>query len=329
MDSFSLDLRDPQVLPRGPGAGPILRRTPDRACWCEGDEFLKSFRARSIWRRLFDARRVRLELAAAGRLRELGVPVPAPLGAARRRDAGGRVHRLARFERLEGCDLERVLERGLDPARGERLAASLGAALAKLHGAGLRHTDLHPGNLAVLEPNEAIALLDLRQVRRGPSRPDLVRLGAELLGRVDRRAVVRFQRAYGRAAGLPLDRATWRELGNRALAERERLIDQLAARWLRPSIRVRPFGDAWTTAASTDAEARAQLAWLDSIATAPSHIEILEGSSAAVRRGWLDAARAVERGRLDRNEPHARRPLALRLRAGLSAAALELPAKKP
>ena len=327
MDSFSLDLRDPRELPRGPLAGPILRRTPDRACWCEGGEFLKSFRARSAWRRLFDSRRVRLELAAAGRLQELGVPAPVPLGATRRRDPGGRMHRLARFEQLPGCDLERALERGLDPGRGERLATSLGWALAKLHASGLRHTDLHPGNLAVLEPADTAALLDLRQVRRGPSQPDLVRLGAELLGRVDRRAVVRFMRAYGRTAGRPLERKTWRELGALALALRERLVDRLAARWLRPSIRVRRFGEAWIATPSTDAQARARLAWLDSEASAPSSLVIHRGSSSGIRRRWLDAAAAVERARLDRDEPPALRPLVLRLRGERSAAALELPAE--
>lgn len=219
------------------------------------------------------------------------------------------------------------MERGLDSGRSERLATSLGRALGKLHASGLRHTDLHPGNLAVVEPADTTALLDLRQVRRGPSEPDLERLGAELLGRTGRRAVVRFMRAYGQATGRELGRETWRELGARALALRERLVDQLSARWLRPSVRVRPFGEAWVAAPSTDAEARARLTWLDSKAEVPRRLVIHRGSSAEICRLWLDAAAAVERARLNPSEPPALRPLVLRLRGEDSAAALELPAE--
>lgn len=340
-------LCNPRDLPRGPQAGPVLRGTPDRACWCEGAEFLKSFRARSPWRRLLDGRRVRRELKAASNLHECGLPVPAPLGAARRRDSSGRWHRLARFQRLPGCDLERAMGQSFEPSRAERFATSLGSALARLHALGLRHTDLHPGNLLVCEPKGDVALLDLRQIQRGPGDLDLLRLVAELGERVPRRAALRFARAYDHGAGITphrkahtgqLERSRWASLIQRAPAQRERLIENHLDRWLRPSIRVRRVHAALVATDLDEPSTRGILAFLEHPATnsgvseglvqghlAATPLTVHHGRPNHVRRIWLASARAYERESYA-GQPHpATRPVALKLRGRRSIAIVRAP----
>jgi tRNA A-37 threonylcarbamoyl transferase component Bud32 len=117
----------------------------------------------------------------------------------------------------------------------QRLALALGELLARQHRAGVRHTDLHPGNILVRfdEGEPRLLLIDLDAVRLGPpmgwraSRENLVVLDrwfALRFGRADRR---RAWRAY-RAARPDLaidERAAAREIAEATAAS---LITQMS-----------------------------------------------------------------------------------------------------
>jgi tRNA A-37 threonylcarbamoyl transferase component Bud32 len=103
----------------------------------------------------------------------------------------------------------------------QRLARALGRLLARMHDAGVRHDDLHPGNILLrLEDDDAprLYLIDLHAVRLGPpllwpaARDNLVVLNRWFVLRSERGDRLRFWKAYRGArtvegsAALPGDR---------------------------------------------------------------------------------------------------------------------------
>ena len=94
-------------------------------------------------------------------LHAAGLPVPAPLALARLADGD----QLLAMEFLPGRTLDpRALESG---ARGRRVLGAVGAVIARLHGEGWVHRDLHTENLLVHE--DEVVLLDLQRARRSTS----------------------------------------------------------------------------------------------------------------------------------------------------------------
>lgn len=105
------------------------------------------------------------------RLFEAGAPVPEPLAALRLGD--GQTMLAARF--IEGPAL--VAAGTLAPKARRRLLAELGAAVARVHAAGMVHGDLHVGNVVCAERGPV--LVDLQHAKRRRSRrARLVDLGA-------------------------------------------------------------------------------------------------------------------------------------------------------
>jgi len=123
-------------------------------------------------------------------------------------------------------------ERGLEPApqADDATPAQIHAVahlLAGAHGAGLRHRDLHGGNLAFRDG--APMLIDLGGSRTGPPLPEnariraLARLHHSLLGGARRTQRLRALRAYLAAAGDEDPRASARALAD-GIEERARVI---------------------------------------------------------------------------------------------------------
>jgi tRNA A-37 threonylcarbamoyl transferase component Bud32 len=131
-----------------------------------------------------------------------------------------------------GTFIERALP-ALEPARRarlrQRLAVALARFLARLHGAGVTHDDLHPNNLLLIlgaadEPR--LHLIDLHAVRLGAPlgrrarRDNLVVLNRWFVMRVSRADRLRFWKAYsvlstqysvlGTDAARDLEERTWR-----------------------------------------------------------------------------------------------------------------------
>jgi tRNA A-37 threonylcarbamoyl transferase component Bud32 len=109
----------------------------------------------------------RREWLALSRLHAAGVPVPLPLAWGRLADGD----EIVVSEWREGVGLTSALAGAAEPERTKILDA-LREAIGRLHAAGFRHGDLHPGNLLV-EPDR-ITLLDLQRAR--PRRHERERL---------------------------------------------------------------------------------------------------------------------------------------------------------
>jgi tRNA A-37 threonylcarbamoyl transferase component Bud32 len=149
---------------RAGGALQWLREQPGRRRLAQarlaGGErvFLKHFapgrhRAREAAKRALGLEAARREWRALVALHACGVAVPAPLALAAL-DEGGFVI-ATRF--LEGHTLKQRLA---EAAERRALAVAVGELVARLHGAGWIHGDLHHGNLLVGEPG--VYLLDLQ-----------------------------------------------------------------------------------------------------------------------------------------------------------------------
>ena len=166
------------------------------------------------------------EFRSLARLREAGIPVPAPL--ARGAVAGGDRLIVTRF--VEGENLAEAL-RGAPKARRQGLVA-LGVVLAALHERGWLHGDLHGGNVR-MTPRGPV-LLDLQHARRGRSRRararDLARLDHSLWAA----GVPLTDRVRVRAAGLrltrPFDPRARRELARVGRATRARFHEHARSR---------------------------------------------------------------------------------------------------
>lgn len=220
------------------GDGPVLVR-----------EFGKGGLLRALRGRLFHGPwRPLEELVLQRRLRALGVPVADAVGAVvLRRATGWRGFLLLR--EVDGAkDLEAVLHGQRPPCRApvRDLLQRAGAAVRRLHDAGVPHPDLHPKNLLVT-PEGQVLVLDLDRARpcdgvlsEEVRLQNLVRLGRSiekhrLKGiRAGRKEALRFLTGY----------AGSREAAQRWLTRvRERLARGLALRvlWWRLRGEARPW----------------------------------------------------------------------------------------
>jgi tRNA A-37 threonylcarbamoyl transferase component Bud32 len=155
--------------------------------------------------------KARLEFENAVALRRLGLPAVEPLAWGGRHCRPGESLFVTRCQ--DGAEpLQQFLDatfRTLRPARAarlrRRLAVALGAAVARLHDAGVAHTDPHPGNLLVeFAPGDVprFTLIDLHATRFGPPLPwrdsldNLVLLNRWFQLRATRHDRVRFWAAY-------------------------------------------------------------------------------------------------------------------------------------
>ncbi|MGL4549998.1 MAG: lipopolysaccharide kinase InaA family protein [Gemmataceae bacterium] len=113
----------------------------------------------------------------------------------------------------------------------DRLPGLLGRFLARCHEAGVRHDDLHPGNVLVT-PDLSLYLIDLHMARLGPpltaaeSRANLVVLDRWFALRYSRPQRLRAWRAYEAARpGLGLDAGELAEATRRSLLTFVRELD--------------------------------------------------------------------------------------------------------
>lgn len=254
LPGFELTVREVATQPDGfPSAGLGGRRGLKRVLSPDGPvlvrEFGKGGLLRAVRGRLFHGPwRPLEELVLQRRLLALGVPVAEVVGAVvLRRALGWRGFLLLR--EVEGAkDLEALLHGERPPCRAtlRDLLGQAGAAVRRLHDAGVPHPDLHPKNLLVT-PDGRVLVLDLD--RAFPAEgllpeeqrlKNLVRLGRSiekhrLKGiRAGRKEALRFLTGYA---------------GERAAAERwlervrERLSRGLALRilWWRLKGEARPW----------------------------------------------------------------------------------------
>jgi len=224
----------PRWLKRGLHRDVELRPGADGA-WV----VVKHYRSRGALRRLGDRRRAAREEALLAGLHAAGVRVPRPLALERDREGW----RLA-MEPVEGArTLAELLEAGSPLPAG--LARDLGSAVGRAHAVGLRHGDLHAGNLLVDVRGEGW-LVDLAAARHTDPleerrlREDLVALLADAIERAPRAELARFVAAW-LAEQPAARRRRWREPAERrALAaearrHRRRSLRRHADRWTRAS----------------------------------------------------------------------------------------------
>jgi tRNA A-37 threonylcarbamoyl transferase component Bud32 len=128
----------------------------------------------------------------------------------------------------------------LAPGQRQELARALGAFLASVHAAGLRHDDLHPGNVLVCRDRADLGLflIDLDAVRLGAPlswpacRDNLVVLDRWFALRASAADRFRCWRAYSRAAGLVDERVGARAVERRTRASLLDFSDRLDQRCL-------------------------------------------------------------------------------------------------
>ena len=180
--------------------------TPDRVTWLR--QLVRSSKARREYESA-------LEVAARG------IPTAAPLGWGRQRGFFSNGESMLITRSLDDTQplnvfVHQVLPT-LPPARQaclrQRLAVALGRFLARMHEAGIRHNDLHAGNLLIrLEPGDvpSLFLIDLNDVRFGPplgwrqSFDNLVILNRWFIMQAARSDRMRFLLGYLQARPLPL-----------------------------------------------------------------------------------------------------------------------------
>jgi tRNA A-37 threonylcarbamoyl transferase component Bud32 len=192
------------------------------------DFYLKHYRLMNVraWiRQLLRPAKARGEYERAQAVAARRVPTITALGIGQRRLAPGPSYLLT--QSLEGTEplstfVETSLHR-LEPARraavGQCLARELGKLIARMHDAGIFHSDLHPGNLLV-RPDEGdrvrLYLIDLHDVRLGrplkwpAAQQNLIIFNRWFVLRSSRTERLRFFRAYcaeraalAEAAGRP------------------------------------------------------------------------------------------------------------------------------
>ncbi len=243
---------------------------------------VKSWDTGGPWRSLrarFSARR---EYRLLGRLHSIGLPVPEPLAL---RARAGRPELVSAW--IEGLDLRQRLLAGADPG----LAARLGRALARMHRLGLRHADLHAGNVLVDACGEPW-LVDAGGARLGAalSRAErqaaLVMVCADLREHTSRSWRARAWRAYLEELGERSSPAEVRAIEARAQERRRAVIARAQRRWLRDSSScVRRRGSQGQVLASRD------------LSLAGSEVlELRPHSPARARRLWLAAVRLCDHG---------------------------------
>ena len=131
-----------------------------------------------------------------------------------------------------------LLQGPVETTLRHQLARMLGELLARAHRAGLRHDDLHPGNVLVCRDGPAVRLflIDLGDARLGPPlswqacRDNLVVLNRWFVlrfGHVDR---FRFWRAWSRALALVDEKEGARAIERQTLTSLIRFADRLDRR---------------------------------------------------------------------------------------------------
>jgi tRNA A-37 threonylcarbamoyl transferase component Bud32 len=136
--------------------------------------------------------------------------------------------------------LSDFLESPLSPPLRQAIAVALGTFLARAHRAGVRHEDLHPGNLLVRASEQGIALylIDLGAVQLGPALPwsaaryNLLVLNRWFALRSSRADRFRFWLAYSGEAGLADVREGACDLEVRTCRELARFVAGLDRRCL-------------------------------------------------------------------------------------------------
>lgn len=136
------------------------------------DCHLKEYRATGIrnrTRELLRPIKARSEFAKAADLVLRGIPVPEPLGWGVLGHPWWPVASFVLVRTVSDAEHLTLASRELSPARRQALAATLGQFFAHLHGAGITHHDIHPGNILVRWEGDrpALTLLDLHEVRLG------------------------------------------------------------------------------------------------------------------------------------------------------------------
>lgn len=191
----------------------------------------KRWEPAGTWRGLRARRSARREFELLGRLLALGLPVPRPLAL---RQRGTAPELVTAF--VEGVELG---ERLRSPA-GPELAEHLGRALARAQRLGLRHTDLHAGNVLVDTHGEAWLIdaggASLGTPLAGAEREEaLVMVCADLRERTRRSWRARALRAYHAELGLEDCADQSRRIEARAQERRRTVIAHAQRRWLRDS----------------------------------------------------------------------------------------------
>ena len=181
--------------------------------------YVKHYRLQDLraWlRELVCPSKARIEYDQSFVVAARGVPTFVPLAIGECCDRPGPNDTFLITQALEGAEpLNRFLDHTLlhlDPRRQTRLrqqlAASLGELVAKMHDAGIRHDDLHAGNLLVrlsADGRPELFLIDLHAVRVGApldwraSRANLILFNRWCVMRVGRTDRLRFWRAYYQA----------------------------------------------------------------------------------------------------------------------------------
>lgn len=310
----------------------VLKSSPAREVRVErdadgGERVVKRFASPGVVARLFDRRRAERELELLAFLAAEGVPVPRPLGLARR--AGG--FEVA-SEHLAGRrSLAELLAVDAPPPLATFRA--LGSALAHLHRLGVDHPDLHPGNVLVAADG-ALALIDFHAARRR-ARPsakrlarDVVSLEAALRERADldaRRALLDAWLAGAAELAAAVPRGA--ELDRLARERRAAVVVARQKRWLRAgtALAAQPGGLLRHRAPTGLLAALEALRPPDPPDLDGGEIEldgrrfaVRRGSAAEIERAWLASAR------LEEHALPVARPAAWR-RARRAAAAFELP----
>ncbi len=166
MPGFEVAVRQVAACPEGLAqAGLGGRRGMRRIETDEGRVLVREYGKGGVWRalrpRLFRGRwRPLDELALQRRLLVLGVPVAEAVGCVVLRHGTGWRGFLVLREVEPACDVEAVLYGQPAPARLRRdqVLARAGAAVRRLHDAGVPHPDLHPKNLLVAGDGRVLVL---------------------------------------------------------------------------------------------------------------------------------------------------------------------------
>jgi len=272
-----VDVQEPDRLLKR-GAHRSVRRTLEDG----RPAAVKSWDAGGLWRSLRARTSARREFELLARLHSIGLPVPEPLAL---RARAGRPELVSAW--IDGVDLrQRLLERA-DPG----LAVRLGRGLARMHQLGLRHADLHAGNVLVDASGEPW-LVDAggarlgRSLARAERQAALVMVCADLREHTRRSWRARAWRAYLEALGEPAaaDEAPTIE----ALAQERRrdVIARAQRRWLRDSgVCMRRTGSEGPVLASRDLNLAGR-----------EVLELRPRTRARARALWLAAARLCDHG---------------------------------
>jgi tRNA A-37 threonylcarbamoyl transferase component Bud32 len=228
---------------RQSGCLAVVKDSPHRAIYRvrlpELDIHIKQYRPqglRSRVRELLRPNKAHREANLAAEIRRRGISTPEPLAWGLEQDRFGRSAGWLITRTALGTSLLALLEmehRDDPPTLIHRSAEQLGRFVAALHAAGIRHHDLHPGNILVhmTQDPPQFSLLDLHAVRLGPPCEwaqrckNLVVLNRYFMLRASRSLRLRFWRAYAATSGpmiaLPADQSG-REIERQTLASNRR-----------------------------------------------------------------------------------------------------------